>query len=882
MSRGFFIVSLIFLLANVAYADDSAWNCEKTTTSKEWVCVAQPGKDDVDVTKNVLIEQAPVPVEMTQLPVQQKPETRPKQLPAVYTQPPRTVARRSGWTCQAGGQEDTWDCSLSGADPKGQAKVMEGKTRTTRLLSPAFSFNQEEIFKNLHSELQYDPWESCLTRLGAPDDFEPRKDLREGAPIDVVADYTEAFDNEITTFIGNVEMTRADQRMFSDMANYDTVSETLDAQGNVYYYEDELSMFSNTTLLNLATDQARMRDALFISPSTPLRGRAKTIYRESKVFSRYKDVAYTSCRPGNQDWVIHASDLKMNKSTGKGSAKNAWLEFKGVPLIYTPYYSFPIDDRRLSGFLPPTWGNTEENGVDITVPYYWNIAPNYDSTLVPRFMSKRGVVLAGDFRYLTKSSKGKLALEFMPTDTLRDKPRYQGHFDNRSVLGNGWSSNLDLNYVSDKDYRDDMRSTIGFSTARSLRSYGNLIYSNQWMNFTAMAENYQITDRSLTNVQYRKLPQIDLNLNYSVDELPIDLEMKNQFVYFQHDDKVKGQRLNSKPSISLPMETEGSFLIPKFSVQHSQYWLSKQTPGAADSITRTLPIASIDSGLFFERDFKFGDIGFRHTIEPRLFYLYIPHEEQKDIPLFDTAAFGTSDFNSLFRESRYTGVDRLQDANQITAAVTTRFVDTDSGMERLKLSIGEIFYFRDRRVVISGEPFTNSSSDIIGEASGQLTEHIDFSSRLVWDPYLQDTNSGMVELRYRDQPGKLFTVRYRYRKEGVRNDFSPIPQAAQISTDISAKWPIYDNWYFVGRWMYSLLDNSSLESFMGLEKESCCWRFRVVGQRSPDGVDEFGNTNYDFRFMLQLELKGLTGLGDKVDQFLEGKFGVVGYQKPVR
>jgi LPS-assembly protein len=202
-------------------------------------------------------------------------------------------------------------------------------------------------------------------------------------------------------------MTRADQRSLSSAAQYDTVSETLDLQGDVYYSDDELAMHSESAALKLASNQAKLRNNLFIAPSTPLRGRAKTIYRDSKTFSRYKDVAYTSCRPGNQDWVVHASELKLNKVTGEGSAKNAWLEFKGAPVFYSPYLSFPIDDRRLSGFLAPSYGGTQSGGFNLSVPYYWNIAPNYDATLKPRYFSDRGVILGGNVRYLTEMSNGK-------------------------------------------------------------------------------------------------------------------------------------------------------------------------------------------------------------------------------------------------------------------------------------------------------------------------------------------------------------------------------------------------------------------------------------------------------------------------------------------
>lgn len=969
MRRRLFLVFLPSFYASLGFANEAVWNCEQNKDSKEWVCVgeAKPaGKTDeaqaatqpapveetqppvvpepvqaaqpavpepVEETEPVLakpvedLESAATEVVENETPVVVDPEDKrrvvvkrpvvidpnepvPVDLGSTKTVSVAKAQRRPGWSCAPGEENQNWSCKLEGNDPKGQAQIVAtDETKPGLLLDPAFDWQQEQIFTTLHSQLKYDPWENCMVDTPVSPTFVPEKHLRETSPLEVRSDYSELFDTEISSYFGNVQINRADQHILSDMANYDTVSETLDLQGDVYYSEDELALYSDTAVLNLATDQGRLRDTMFIAPAAPIRGRAQVVYRDSKTLSRYKEVAYTSCRPGNQDWVVHASELKLNDITGQGSARNAWLEFKGTPVFYSPYLSFPIDDRRLSGFLAPSFGNTQRGGFNVSVPYYWNIAPNYDATLRPRYLSKRGILLGGEFRYLTKMTEGKLNLEFMPDDRLRDQSRYFAQFVNKTRFTPHISSYMDLSYVSDKDYFNDLGNALSLTNLSYLHSQANVSYVNKGVSFINRVENYQAIDKAIRpqNLPYRRLPQSILNLNHSFDFMPLDAAMNTEYVNFQHDHLVNGQRINVKPSVSFPLETAGAFLRPKFSLQHTQYLLSKQETrnlGQPDSISRTLPIASVDGGLFFEREFDFGENSFRHTIEPRLFYLYIPKDDQDDIPLFDTSLYDFN-FSSLFRENRFSGNDRVQDANQITAALTSRLVDSETGRERLRFDIGEIFYFRDREVGLCGSYYsplctvnrpleTSRFSNLVSELNVRLTDHLSVDSGLQWSPDVNDIVRGDVMLHYINHPGEIINIGYRYRKNTVvtfpdrRNDI--------IQSDISFHWPIYNNWYAVGRWQYSLLNNATRESFFGFEKENCCWRFRVIGRRwvNTAVLNVFGDTaisNVDFANLdpegesqtgvfFQIELKGLTGVGEKLDEFFEEN--IYGYRKPTK
>lgn len=874
-------VSTCCLISGAATAENNAWDCEKNKEG-EWTCMTQ-GQAKPSESKSLPSQQSSQPVVAT------APEPEVKRPAPVYIKPPRTVSKRPGWTCSSNEKNDTWNCSLFGADPKGRFRVAESIQPEEGWLSPEYNYAEEEIFKTLQTQLPYDPWRSCHDPYAPKTVFVSKKDVRDQAPMDVHADYSEVFDKEITTFTGNVDIRRADQHVMADMASYNIVSETMDAQGHVFYSEDQISLYSDTALLNQATDEARLRNALFISPSGPIRGSADVVYRDSKVLSRYNEATFTSCEPGNQDWIVHANRLKMNRRTGKASAKHAWLEFKGVPVLYTPYISFPLDDRRLSGLLPPNFGSTEKNGFDFAMPYYWNMAPNYDLIVTPRYMSKRGGMLRTEFRYLTEISRGELGLEYMPYDSLLEKQRYSAKFQARSNFGYGIGSNLDLNYVSDDDYFNDLNNALGFSNTRHVRSLADVGFNRDWGSLVARLENYQTIDRSLTVQPYQKYPQIQLNLNHSFEDFPVDLAMENQYTYFYRSSvssieesdlsNNRGQRIDLKPSISFPIETAGTFFTPKFSLQHTQYFLENVLTEQSKDISRTLPIVSVDSGLLFEKELNFGNSSYVHTLEPRAFYLYIPYQDQSDIPTFDTSLF---DFNasSLFRENRFNGPDRIQDANQVTLALTSRLLDSETGAERLNLTIGDILYFQDRRVQLNSSlPDTNTFSNVVVEASGQLTDHLSFSSAIQWNPEVNDITRGQGLLRYRNQPEQIINLGYRYRRDNPESNINPeLDPRVIIQTDMSFRWPLFDNWYAVGRWQYSLKFNQTVESFLGLEKESCCWRFRVLGRRFVNNISNSEEAQAENGFFVQLELKGLASFGDKVDDFLEKN--LFGYRKP--
>ncbi len=936
--RLFLLLVSLFPFASSAAEKSAAWNCAQSSDGKEWVCSGEdensPPKNQVQETtihSNVLdtgnaankaittppVETTPA-IKQSIAPARKIPESKHIEIDANSTpaetiqtshksDTPKLLSETAAeWECNSAQTGNQWDCqktqqtTLSANEPGTalETSKVAKKTRSSQgigIVPPAFTAKEEETFDVLKSQLKIDPWQHCTNPNAPKSIFKSNKSLRNNAPIDVKSNYSEIFDNEISSYFGNVVIKHADQQLSSDNANYDSVAKTLDIHGDAYYSDDDLTVHTNAGTFDLDSDQAKLRDVLFITPSAPLRGHASAVIRDSKTVSRYQDVAYTSCPTGNQDWVIHASELKIDKEEGEGTAKNAWLEFKGAPVFYSPYMSFPTDSNRKSGFLAPSFGSTQRSGINFGMPYYWNIAPNYDATFKPRYLTKRGILLAGDFRYLTESSQGQTNLELIPDDYLKqNQPRFFGSVKHTTRFTDKIHTNVDLNYVSDKNYFAELGSALSLPNFSYLKSQADVGYYGDMMNAVARIENYQSIDKYLTGnkLPYRKLPEIDIHFKHEFNQLPVpvNVALNNEFVYFQHSSLLNGQRSNVKPSVSIPLQSESAYITPKASLQYTNYFLSDPLiSGYSSQISRTLPIFSTDSGMTFERNLNLGGKGFLNTIEPRLFYLYIPRKDQKDIPIFDTSAYDIW-FNTLFRENRFSGLDRIQEANQVTMAVSSRLIDEHTGKERAKFSLGNILYFQDREVQApfyiqkndaNGKPTletftppteTGSFSNVIGELSAQINDHVAIDSGIQFDPYQNEISRGKAILHLTNQPNEIINVGYRYRK--IAPTIIPNRENDIIQSDMSFHYPIYDNWSAVGRWQYSLLYNSTQESFLGIEKENCCWRFRVVGRRYVNNLNVFSN-GADVQgvsqtgIFFQVELKGLTGMGEKLDTFLE-------------
>lgn len=578
---------------------------------------------------------------------------------------------------------------------------------------------------------------------------------------------------------------------------------------------------------------------------------------------------FSTCKPGQTDWYLRASEMHLDYDRGAGNASNASVWFKDVPIFYTPTATFPLNGQRQSGFLHPLFGASSRDGLDLTVPYYWNIAPNYDLTLFPRYMAKRGFQLGGEARYLdynVPSPGGNYKFEYMPHDQQTDNARWAYSVMHQQNLGRGVSAAVNWNRVSDDFYWQDMSSalfktsqvqllqnvTLAYAPLPGLQS--NLVYQR--------FQTLQTDPSSPVLPPYFMEPQMNL-LGFKSDVLGMDFGLLGQYTRFTVSPQSRlisavrpeGDRAFIYPQLSLPIVDAAYTLIPKIGVQATQYAM---TPPAGESynLTRTLPVFSVDSSLIFERDAELLGKGFIQTLEPRLYYVNIPYKNQNAYPVFDTYV---NDFNftQIFAENRYSGFDRLNDANQVTAALSTRMLDAETGVERFKALVGQRYYFTPSRVLLPGEaPIPQGWSNLLIAFNGLVMPKTYAEAN--WEYNYRDTSNERfsVGMRYQPELGKVLSAGYRFARNPLNEK---VPQTDQF--DIAGQWPLTSRLYLVGRYNYSLLSSATqkpqlLEAIAGFEYNAGCWAVRAVAQRLEAIAGSPNNSIF-----LQLELNDFASVG---------------------
>jgi LPS-assembly protein len=611
------------------------------------------------------------------------------------------------------------------------------------------------------------------------------------------------------------------------------------------------------------------------------RGEADRIDFEGENQIRMTNGTFTTCSPGNNDWYAKAGDIKLDYDNEVGTAKAGTVYFKDVPILYSPWLSFSLNNARKSGFLAPSFGVTSDSGFSLRVPYYWNIAPNRDATIATRLLSKRGTMLSSEMRYLDTAFggtyRGEARVEVLPSDKARNgDTRYGMSLVHTQTTSNGFTGMINYNKVSDDNYFTDLTSNVVSTSQTQLMQQGMIGYGGGgWWNATANFQNYQTLQPDPKNPvleQYRMLPQITVNAR-KPDLYQTDSSFMGQYTAFSKPKQVingaavadpDGQRLVLYPQVALPYTTPGWYVTPKVGLNMRQYALSGLTAGQTSSLSTTVPIVSVDTGMNFERSSNWFGRDYTQTLEPRLYYLNVPYRNQEKIPIFDTAL---ADFNfaQIFSENQYSGWDRISNANQLTAAATTRLLAPSTGTEIVRAMLGQRFYFSKNQVSLpttSVTPVTEErkwdKSDFLAAFSGQVLPRVytDLAAQYNFSDHQFKRYS--MGARYVPEPGKVLNVAYRYN----RDETAPIDQV-----DFSAQWPITGRWYGVGRLNYSFKDSSTtvstnsqngrvIQSIAGLEYNGGCWVVRSVVQRLALTQDSVSSG-----FFLQLELNDFASIG---------------------
>lgn len=653
----------------------------------------------------------------------------------------------------------------------------------------------------------------------------------------------------VSEFTGEVRLQREGQQVFSEYLRYDQPQDRIEARDRVRLEDAQGDVFATDRLelvLEDRTGETGPGTYTLAGTRRGARGDAERIEFAGHNRTILHRARYTTCPAGQDDWFLEVERLELDQAADIGTARHARVRYFGVPVFYFPYLNFPLSDERKSGFLMPRVGHTDKSGAELAVPYYFNLAPNYDDTLTPRFLAKRGLQLQNEFRYLGRSLDGRVDLEYLPSDDLYGDNRAAFHLRHRQTFGPHWTAVVDLRGVSDKQYLEDFGDRLEIAAQTHLPQNVEVRYGGPLLAFGARASGYQTVDPAIAPLDrpYARLPELRLTTSRPLAANRLNPTFEGEWVNFKRDVGVTGSRLNLAPGLSLPLARPWGFLTSRVAVRHLAYDLNEAGAGADETPSVTAGVFSLDGGLFLERLTQIGGRALTQTLEPRLFYLYVPYRDQDGLPRFDTGVPDLS-FESLFRENRLVGGDRIADANQLTAALTTRFLDEADGAERLRLAIGRIYYFADRRVNVPAGTNTATASDYVAEAAAWLPANVAARAFLQWDPRRREAARASFYLQYMPARDRIANLGYQFIRDTIEQ------------LDASAEWPLGPRLALRARTMYSLRDDRNLESYAGLSYHSCCWAVRLFASRRLSG----GTTQVN-GIHFELELTGLGKLGE--------------------
>jgi LPS-assembly protein len=721
--------------------------------------------------------------------------------------------------------------------------------------------------------------------------------LRDTSPADVTARHVDSSNQSVYHLSGDVLMQRADQQLQADTLDYNDTTTDYDARGNVRYQEAGQLLAASHLKGNSNASRGVADDVRYQMLQSRGNGVAKQGHMLDAEHTRYSMATYSTCDVGHHVWEFRAKSISIDKASGVGVARDATMRIGNVPFLYLPYFTFPTDDRRKSGFLYPTIGNTSRSGFEVSTPYYLNLAPNYDATLDPRYYSDRGALLAGEFRYLVPGSSGQVNVQYVPkdhgqNDGLADtngNSRYLVNLSDSTQLWPGWRFTGAYNHASDASYLYDYGNALSHTPVYLLQSGAAISGSGKWWSASFGATTYQNTNPFATDASlpYRQLPYATFSLDMPLARW-LDAGVDTSAVMFRKPGFVEGQREDLYPYLTADFGSPAWFVRPRLAWRYTAYQLSDgyqnygyygslggtgTSPFTEQSPSRSLPIVSLDTGLVFDRSTSLFGSDYTQTLEPRLYYLYVPYRNQDNLPLFDTNLM-SFDYWQLFSTNQFSGADRQMDANNLTAALTTRLLD-DGGVERVSASIGQIHYFSPQRVL--GTDWTGSA--YVAQLDVQLSDRWRLNSSYQWSPNSRNVEMASLGVQHRLGDNGILNFSYHYRR-GLLEQYSA-----------SVVYPLFGNWRVLGAWTYapaikSSYDNptGTVDALLGVEYDSCCVTLRLV-DRNYVNQSYYGNippptasnTNRrDNAIMFEIVFKGLGSTGGQIDPLL--RRDILGYQ----
>lgn len=786
----------------------------------------------------------------------------------------------------------------------------------------------------------------CCGAYIAPQRDDPEAQLEPAqAHIRVEADRAERNAAELMTLEGDVQLTQGYRSLQAECLRYDRASEEAEAEGQIVIREPGLLLHAERAQMNLESGDAQLDEAAFVLHLAQIRGQAESLVRVGPSFG-LSNSEITSCAPGQQDWVLKSSELNLYPERHYGTARHARLDLFHVPVFYSPYLRFPIGDYRQTGFLFPSFGESSRNGSEFSLPFYWNIAPNYDATLTPEYMSRRGVLWHIQGRQLSQHFGTNLGGSWISADDggfnrrlenqiaqgliteeeaypYRGEERWQLNIDQKGGEGQRWSTLIDYTDLSDNDYLRDLDSSaLDVNRQAVVSKTAQAGYQFDHWRLGIRAE--ELRSLSTAKWPHRELPRINADGLYLWDDWV--LELNNEYAKFdvnstfesENDTDLEniivGERFRTDYGLTWNKEWFWGFAKPRVGFKTLGYELEDHNlvEGTNSSPQLSAPEATLDTGLYFER---FGDLfgtGYLQTLEPRLFYFYreaVDHGELYEVtennrPVnFDTKPL-TFSYAQLYRTTRFAGGDRLEDANQISLGLSTRFIDPLTGVERLSLSLGQIHYFEDRQVGLTelrpSEPadpgdepepvpdHERSRSELAGQVTAQVSDRFLLSTEFAYDDIEHELASASASMRYLDDAGRILNLSYRFQlrppSPGQLNPEEELTRSLD-QIDVSFHWPVYGQLSLVGRGHYDITYERELDSFVGLEYNDCCYRVRLLARRwldfdyayTPDFLETVGANDYEDSIVFDIQFKGLGSVNRKIGDLLEK--AIPGYEQ---
>jgi LPS-assembly protein len=738
---------------------------------------------------------------------------------------------------------------------------MARETSTATLLLLALTFQSPAWAQTCDAECPQPPAADAT----APDAAKSADTDNE--PVTIEADDKDfSFDvNGNAVLSGNVVMRQGSKLVRADRMEYDSKTGRFKFVGAVEFSSPALKVRGSSGDYSPALG-AQFEGAQFELPARNVRGAAGSMKVDANNTVTLEDVSLTTCPVTDVAWQLNSKSIVIDSRTRNGTGRGTSVELKGVPVIYLPWMTFPVGPQRKSGFFFPSIGGSSRNGAEVGVPYYWNIRPNVDFMAEPVYYGKRGVDFAGELRYLTQRQRGTLDFNFLPSDDVEGIDRTHLHLEHIAELPGDWRFRIDATDVGDSSYFEDFAHGPEGTSVPFTERLAEASYRDENWNVRAQIQDFQTIDEDLPadDRPYARTPRVLASGDWDLGLGAVDYGFDAEFVNFERNVGVTGWRMDVLPRVGFDWSAPGFFVRPSAGFRYTQYSLKDALPGTDESPTRSLPLASLDAGLVFER--TAGSHGQRRmTLEPRALYLYAPFRDQSELPLFDT---GLPDLNlvQLFRANRYVGADRVNDANQVAFGLTSRLFNADSGAQYLAASIGQVYYFEKPRVVLPDEPVaTRDTSDFIAQVSLSAYKDWNVEAGLQWNP--EDTRSerSQFRLQYRPDGERVLNLSYRAQRDVLEQ------------AEVSGAWPIGKSWNAYARAVYSLRDSELLERFAGFEYKACCWSIRAVARRSISNREGTQETS----FYVQLELKGLSSVGN-ADAFLEHAIRGYSPETPVR